>query len=1143
MGLSRRIHSLSFIVCLFSALPLVALAAPSLVERLSEQVCVVRDDAGNWGGGVMGITHQCHPDYWAKKRLDLSNVPAGFWSSTTRARLSVYFCVRDYSWRAAKRRNGLDEAFEVVVNGNVHRYATNSGVPVFLEGKPMDQSMRWHDFALPLAELVRGPNEIIFRKVHTGDKKPDDYFYLGIDNTVEGGNSWVRFGKGAKWRQDKLTIPGGKGEYMVRLYLIRGATSFQASWLALDGRFDDPLKMFEYAGSDGPTTRVEWNPLRLDPLSPVSVVIETAGAKGFDFQWLDEKGKPVKPPVKARGPRHVAELRPPLRFRPSGVQLDKSLPVKSVTLLAWQNYHPLPRRIDMAPHIAPPKGSRGRRRPSCRIEQDQVRFVNDTMLLTVKTSGRRLRLTSLHSLLAATEVVRRPQDCALFLVEVDGKRYAGTRDFTCENISPRPWGFTATLSHPATGLEAVLDTWIGSDLRMTLKLTNRSPKPLHFKVAFPHLSGLAISDEPADDYYFFPWGGGIISDAPALIRRGYGDHAAIYQVMDIFSPERGAGLAIRCLDTEGRYKVLALRKHIPGRPELNGDRADTPTAEEFKWTNSLPQVPGIGVSFEYLRRTRKPGGSFQTKAVALEAHAGDWRVAMKAYADWCHRVWKFRPHPSRLTPVVNMIACGWGKSPLFRDGKYRTDFIRPRCDCIELMSWWEWSPLGPWRTPWEELKEKLGEAKYRRYSPYFVKDPVTGKTMYPINRGDYDGYNRRWGGLPAFRQAIKTYRKMGALVTLYTDPILACDNSRCGQRRGKLWGIVQPDGSYRTNYESWNMCHDVAEYRQFVADTMRRVMRETDADGIRLDEYGHKGAACFSKLHKHTFAEHGCTEWQRAIAEATKMVRQAMDEVKPGSVLTTEHPGYDYLMQFIEGCITYDLTVQATPLRPLEVNLQRFYFPECKAFELDHRGADRQHRKRFWNAVGSFGSYYPPNFYNILRENADAFEGRDCQPLVPTLARHVYANRFGGKQKTVYTLYNATGHTFAGPVLRLAVGRGEHVFDLLSCREADCEAGKDGAEVRVFLSRDHVACLARLPARLAVGRAGDSLKTSVHGDTSGLRVSVCDRNGEPLLSQPARGDENVFDLGSLTRDGPSPACVKLLDATRLVDIAAVPPAE
>ena len=41
------------------------------------------------------------------------------------------------------------------------------------------------------------------------------YLYLGIDNTVPGGRSWVKFGAGEAWRNDKLTIPGGKGELYV----------------------------------------------------------------------------------------------------------------------------------------------------------------------------------------------------------------------------------------------------------------------------------------------------------------------------------------------------------------------------------------------------------------------------------------------------------------------------------------------------------------------------------------------------------------------------------------------------------------------------------------------------------------------------------------------------------------------------------------------------------------------------------------------------------------------------------------------------------------------------------------------------------------------------------------------------------------
>ncbi|MFH1572919.1 MAG: hypothetical protein ABIG68_02995, partial [Acidobacteriota bacterium] len=83
---------------------------------------------------------------------------------------------------------------------------------------------------------------------------------------------------------------------------------------------------------------------------------------------------------------------------------------------------------------------------------------------------------------------------------------------------------------------------------------------------------------------------------------------------------------------------------VPGRAEINEDAPTTPTADEFKWTNSLPAVPGVGLTFEYLRRTRKPGDAFAAKDVALQAHAGDWQTPMRDYARWCRQVWKFRPY-------------------------------------------------------------------------------------------------------------------------------------------------------------------------------------------------------------------------------------------------------------------------------------------------------------------------------------------------------------------------------------------------------------------------------------------------------------------------------------------------------------------
>ena len=317
------------------------------------------------------------------------------------------------------------------------------------------------------------------------------------------------------------------------------------------------------------------------------------------------------------------------------------------------------------------------------------------------------------------------------------------------------------------------------------------------------------------------------------------------------------------------------------------------------------------------------------------------------------------------------------------------------------------------------------------------------------------------------------------------------------------------------------------------------MMRETGADGIRLDEYGHRGWACYDESHAHTYAEPGITQWQKATSEATRMIHDAMDEVRPDLVLTTEHPGYDFMLQYLEGCITYDLTVQASPLRPLECNAQRFYFPECKAYELDHRSADLKDRKKFWNAVESFGRYYPVNFYTTLAENEDVYpEPRRVSTLLvtPGNAPRVYVNCFRGAGKTMYHLYNGTGHTFEGTALAVRLTDGEHLFDMLACREIVPEMRDGLAFLSVYLDRDDVACVAKLPRRLSVSREGDSLTVTVSGEADGGRLVLSDANGETLLEQAVNTRVNMLDLRQI-KDAKTPVCVKLLSGRDLVDVA------
>ena len=61
----KRRATISWLVLTLPTLgagPLVAEAAPSLAQPLGEEVYMVRDDAGNWGGPSMGMTHQRGPD-------------------------------------------------------------------------------------------------------------------------------------------------------------------------------------------------------------------------------------------------------------------------------------------------------------------------------------------------------------------------------------------------------------------------------------------------------------------------------------------------------------------------------------------------------------------------------------------------------------------------------------------------------------------------------------------------------------------------------------------------------------------------------------------------------------------------------------------------------------------------------------------------------------------------------------------------------------------------------------------------------------------------------------------------------------------------------------------------------------------------
>jgi hypothetical protein len=1052
--------------------PTSGFAADWSLDHPRPGITVLRDDTGAWGGFSMGVAHINRPDYQVRKTLALTALPQGALQRAKSARLRLYFAIQDYSWNMGdKTPNGLNEAFEVLVNGNALQFETKD--PRFPSKAKQDEVLRadWADVDVPLGWLKPGELTVLIRKLPGG--KGDDYIYPGIDNSVRYGHSATSFDSGKTWREDKLNTIDAQGEFMIRLVLSEVDLRAQATW-ELPDRIDDPSGWIAYHGTEGKALRLEPQSDGSDGSRPIRATAHFDGNPPT-IHWLDLGEKPIPTGQPAVNANTVTSELPPGQWSLGALQVTPAEggQVQKITLdFELPTTEPKP-VVDLRPDIAAPRGQRRQAVPTCKLGDDTATLDNGALRAVFQLKPT-LALRSLHVAEIDRNVVARPEATHLFRLKVGDAVY-GCHEARVVGVKPVENGFVATAEVADTGLRVAFTAKAERDeFRLGCEVINEGNGTTQFHLASPHLAGLELSDDPADDYYLFPWGGGVIANVPTTLRTSYGEESAWWQMIDLFSPARGGGLYLRADDPTGLYKCPNLRKG----ESVHGDYALDETGRghldpAMMWRTALEPDAGVGVTFDYLRRDREPGGSFKAPDACLGSHAGDWREAMRRYVEWSHKTWPPRPYPSKLTNCWHVVAPGWGQGPLFADGVYRTDYLVPRNDVVEMMSWWSWSDKGPWGVPMDRLKEELGEAMYERYKAYWVKEPVTGKLMYPLNRGDYDGYMPQWGGLPALQAHLDRCRAAGNVPMFYTDPILACANTKLGSQRGPTFGIMNPlwKDDYRTgktpegyvgSYGGYCMCLDTEWYSGWVAECLARVCRETGIDGVRVDEYGHRGYVCTSDKHKHLFAEPGHNAWLQALARNCRQIHEAMDKVRPGLLLTAEFPGNDHMAAALEGAIVYDVR-RESPVRPAPINLFRFYFPECKSFEIDRPARRNARNMMLWNAVGAFSALYPDQVHAVLKQHTEVFERRDNEPLVPTLVPRVYANRFGAGDKVIFTLHNATGHTVDAPVLAVEVDPQHRFLDLVTGQQLTPTRANGKAVIRLKLSREDTVVIGRLP--------------------------------------------------------------------------------
>ena len=95
----------------------------------------------------------------------------------------------------------------------------------------------------------------------------------------------------------------------------------------------------------------------------------------------------------------------------------------------------------------------------------------------------------------------------------------------------------------------------------------------------------------------------------------------------------------------------------------------------------------------------------------------------------------------------------------------------------------------------------------------------------------------------------------------------------------------------------------------------------------------------------------------------------------------------------------------------------------------------------------------------IQRTHGDAFASGDLEPLIPTAAPGLFANRFSCAKETVWTLFNADYRTVRGPLLEVSHMGGAKYRDVWNGVELKPQIKGNRALLDLSLGPREIGCV------------------------------------------------------------------------------------
>jgi hypothetical protein len=113
----------------------------------------------------------------------------------------------------------------------------------------------------------------------------------------------------------------------------------------------------------------------------------------------------------------------------------------------------------------------------------------------------------------------------------------------------------------------------------------------------------------------------------------------------------------------------------------------------------------------------------------------------------------------------------------------------------------------------------------------------------------------------------------------------------------------------------------------------------------------------------------------------------------------------------------------------------------------------------FWDIEESRCVDFTVQAFKLKKEYADCFSSDYSEGMIETLTPAVCMNKFPGKGRTLYTIYNRAYSTFRGEALKVEHKEGAKYFDVWNNRELEYTVCDGYATIKIEIGAQEMGCI------------------------------------------------------------------------------------